>query len=173
MLSRHHVYDPVREPLYAIVPVFNPWRHKSRWKHTERCIKHFCDSGAVVTLIECGFNRRELAFADSGLDGTAANCQVTGGTGREFRHHYIGLHSQTELWIKENLINLAVQHLPFDWQQLCWLDSDVHFLRPNWVGECIHKLQHYSFLQMFSHARDASPTYELMPEGYPHADGPG
>jgi hypothetical protein len=47
----------------------------------------------------------------------------------------------------------------------------VHFLRPNWVGECIHKLQHYSFLQMFSHARDLSPEYEMMPANYPHAEG--
>src|SRR5215469_10156739 len=103
MLSRHHVYDPVREPLYAIVPVFNPWRHKSRWKHTERCVKHFVDSGAVVYLIEAGFNRRELAFADSGLDGLQANCPIQG---PEFKHRYIGLHTRDELWIKENLINL-------------------------------------------------------------------
>jgi hypothetical protein len=45
------------------------------------------------------------------------------------------------------------------------------FLRPNWVGECIHKLQHYSFLQMFSHARDLGPNYEMLPEDYPHANG--
>ena len=66
-----------------------------------------------------------------------------------------------------------VGRLPHDWQQACWLDSDVHFARPNWVGECIHKLQHYSFLQMFSHARDLGPNYEMLPEQYPHADGRG
>jgi len=32
--------DQVREPLYAIVPYFNPWRWKSRVKHTERALKH-------------------------------------------------------------------------------------------------------------------------------------
>jgi hypothetical protein len=164
------VPDAVREPLYAVVPYFNPWRWKSREKHTIRAIKHFVDSGAVVVLVEAAFNRREFAFADSGLDGTPANCAVMGDG---FRHKYIGLRTKDELWLKENLINLAVAQLPYDWQNVCWLDSDVHFLRPNWVGECIHKLQHYAFLQMFSHARDVSPDYEVMPEDYPHADGVG
>src|SRR6266404_6108120 len=164
------VPDAVREPLYAVVPYFNPWRWKSREKHTARAIKHFADSGAVVVLVEAAFNRREFAFADSGLDGAPANCAVMGDG---FRHKYIGLRTRDELWLKENLVNLAVSRLPYDWQQVCWLDSDVHFVRPNWVGECIHKLQHYAFLQMFSHARDVGPDYEVMPEDYPHADGVG
>jgi len=163
------VKDAVREPLYAIVPYFNPWRWKSREKHTERAIKHFIDSGAVVVLVEVGFNRRELTFADSGLNDTPANCNVHGEG--KFRHQYIGLHSKDELWLKENAINVAASRLPYDWQQMCWLDSDVHFLRPNWVGECIHKLQHFGFLQMFSHARDLGPNYEMLSQDYPHSDG--
>jgi hypothetical protein len=71
------------------------------------------------------------------------------------------------------MINIAIRHLPHDWQQVAWLDSDVHFIRPNWVGETIHKLQHYAFVQMFSHARDLRPDYELLPEDYPHANGLG
>lgn len=166
------VPDHVREPLYAVVPYFNPWRWKTREKHTARAIKHFIDSGAVVVLVEAAFNRRAFAFADSGLDGTAANCGVLGSDHR-FKHKYIGLRTKDELWIKENLINIGVSQLPHDWQQVCWLDSDIHFVRPNWVGECIHKLQHYAFLQMFSHARDLAPNYEVLPESYPHADGDG
>jgi hypothetical protein len=158
--------------LYAIVPYFNPWRWKSRVKHTERAVKHFHDSGAVIVLVEIGFNRRELVFADAGLDGKPADCGILG-QDSQFRHRYIGLHTEDELWLKENAINIGIQSLPHHWQQVCWLDGDVHFLRPNWVGECIHKLQHYSFLQMFSQARDLSPTYEMLPNGYKHSSGPG
>lgn len=161
--------DRVNEPLYALVPYFNPWRYKSRVKHTERAIKHFHDSGAVIVLVEVGFNRRDLVFADSGLDGMLASC----GIGGENRHKYIGLHTKDELWLKENAINIGAQALPHNWQQACYLDSDVHFVRPNWVGETIHKLQHYKFVQMFSHARDMGPNYELLPADYPHADGVG
>ena len=164
--------DRVTEPLYAIVPYFNPWRWRSRTKHTERAIKHFHDSGAVIVLVEIAFNRRELVFADSGLNGQQADCGVLGSDPR-LRHQYIPLHTTGELWLKENAINIGVQHLPHDWEQVCWLDSDVHFARPNWVGETIHKLQHYKFVQMFSHARDLGPNYEMLPEGYPHANGMG
>lgn len=166
------VPDAVREPLYCIVPYYNPWRWKSREKHTIRAIKHFADSGGVVVLIEAAFNRREFSFADCGLDGSAAQCGVLG-TDHRFKHRYIGLRTRDELWIKENLINLAVATLPYDWQQVCWLDSDVHFIRPNWVGECIHKLQHYDFLQMFSQAKDIGPNYEELPASYPHSSGSG
>lgn len=162
--------DEVREPLYAIVPLFNPWRHKSRYKHTERAIKHFMDSGAVVILIEAAFGRREPVFADSGLDGLPANCNIHGE--RRFTHKYIQVRTRDEMWLKENLVNVAAARaLPHDWQQVCWLDSDIHFMRPNWVGECIQKLQHYKYLQMFSHAADLSPDYTILPESYPHAQG--
>src|SRR5271166_6161338 len=165
------VPDKVREPLYAIVPYFNPWRWKSREKHTLRAIKHFADSGAVVVLVEVAFNRRDFAFHDCGLEGTLAECGVLG-TGHEYRHKYVSLRTRDELWLKENSINVAVARaLPYDWQQICWLDSDITFLRPNWVGETIHKLQHYDWLQMFSHARDLGPNYEMLPENYPHANG--
>jgi hypothetical protein len=164
--------DQVHEPLYAVVPLQNCWRFRSRWKHTERAIKYFMDSGAVVVLVEAAFNRRDFAFADSGLDGTPVTCDILP-AGHGLKHIYIGLRTKDELWLKENLINTAVARLPHDWKQVCWLDSDVHFLRPNWVGECIHKLQHYAFLQMFSHARDLAPNYEMLPENYPHADGMG
>jgi hypothetical protein len=163
--------DEVREPLYAIVPLHNPWRWKSRWKHTQREIKHFIDSGAIVILVEVAFNRRQHVFADSGLEDTPVNCKILGNDPR-FKHMYIPLESPSELWLKENIINVGVQHIPFhQWQQVCWLDSDIHFVRPNWVGECIHKLQHYSFIQMFSQARDLAPNYEMLSESYPHAAG--
>lgn len=162
--------DVVREPLWCVVPVHNPWRWKSRYRHTDRAIKHFIDSGAVVVLVETAFNRREFVYADSGLHGTVANCGIHG----EFRHQYVPLRSPSELWLKENMINIGVQRIPDpNWEQVAWLDSDVIFARPNWVGETIHKLQHYSFLQMFSQARDLGPNYEMLGVDYPHAQGIG
>ena len=164
--------DNVREPLYAVVPFFNECRWKSRVKHTERAIKHFHDSGAVIILVEASFKRRESFFADSGLDGMLSECKVSGSAG-EFRHKYINLRTTSELWLKENLINIGVQHCPWDWQQVCWLDSDVMFTRPNWVGQIIHQLQHYAFVQPFTHAQDLGPNYELLAHSYPHANGLG
>jgi hypothetical protein len=170
--------DDVREPCYVVVPHFNPYRHKSRVKHTERALKHFHDSGAVIVLVEVGFNRREFVFENSGLDNMPAECDILnslGGAGDpRFRHKYVPLRTESELWLKENAINIGVQRIPDqDWQQVAWLDSDIHFTRPNWVGQIIHQLQHYAFIQPFTHARDLGPNYEMLNEDYPHANGMG
>lgn len=168
--------DSVQEPLHLVVPISNPWRWKSRWKHLERSLKHFIDSGAVVTLVECAFNRRQLVYEDSGLDGTPANCRYHQ---KEYKHRYIGLASASELWLKECMINRGVQDITerdYKWNQVCWVDGDVHFQRPGWCSEAIHKLQHggtgdIAFLQMFSQALDLGPNYEVLPASYPHAQG--
>lgn len=167
--------DQVHEPLYAVVPLFNCWRWKATVKNLQRTLKHLHDSGAVIILVEAGFNRRDLVFADSGLDGTYADCGIMD---KRYQHKYIGLHTKDELWLKENLGNIGFQHAPYDWQNGCMLDGDIHFVRPNWVGECIQKLQHgtnseMAWCQMFSHARDVGPNYELLDEDYPHANGMG
>lgn len=167
--------DKVHEPLQVIIPFQNPRRWKSRVKHAQRAIKHFHDSGATITFVEVALTRRDLIFADSGLDGTPTNCEIVGS---KYKHKYIGLHTRDEWWLKENLINVGVQSLPYDWQQVAWIDADVHFVRPNWVGECIHKLQHgtnseIAFCQMFSQAADLAPNYEILPATYPHAQGIG
>jgi hypothetical protein len=163
--------DVVREPLYTLVPYFNPWRNKSRVKHTERALKHFHDSGCTIVFVETCFGRRESDFETLGLDGTLTNCDILGVS--EFRHKHVVLRTSDEFWHKEDAVNLGVQRaLPHNWQQMCWLDADIQFLRPNWVGECIQKLQHYAFLQPFSDARDVGPNYELLPQGYTHAQGP-
>jgi len=156
--------DVVREPLYAICPYFNPFRNRSRVKHTERALKHFHDSGATIVFVETCFNRRESEFQNLGLDGMLTNCDIIGGKS-EFRHKHIVMRTSDFMWHKEDACNAGVQRaLPHDWQQMCWLDADIQFVRPNWVGECIQQLQHYSFLQMFSDGRDAGPNYELIPK---------
>lgn len=170
--------DSISEPLHVVLPLQNPWRWRSRWKHMERTIKHLIDSGAVVTLVESAFNRRELVFADSGLDGLPATCKYHD---KEYKHRYIGLATASEHWLKEAMLNRGVADVTerdYKWQQIAWVDGDVHFVRPNWVGEAIHKLQHggtsdIAFLQMFSHAADLGPNYEILPPSYPHAQGVG
>lgn len=67
-----------------------------------------------------------------------------------------------ELWYKENLINLGVRHLPFDWEYVAWVDSDIHFQNKNWAEETVEQLQTYDVVQMFSHAIDLGPNGETL-----------
>ena len=146
--------------------IFNPWRWKTREKHTLRAIKHFAKSGAVVILVEAAFNRREFSMADCGLDGTPASCSVLG-SGHDLRHRYIGLRTKDELWLKENLINAGVAHLPDNWQQVCWLDSDVVFARPNWVENASTSFSTTRFCKCSATHATSARINEMLPENYP------
>jgi len=80
------------------------------------------------------------------------------------RHHeltqkdqpnHLQLRLDSEIWVKENLINLGVRYLlPRDWNYLAWVDADVEFRDPNWAQEAMHQLQHFAVIQPWQHCND-------------------
>lgn len=146
-MSFFHRPDKIASKLYVITPVFNPQRYRSRWKLYKEFEKYVLSFGeAHLVTIECSFGeRQEVLVEDQGPN-----------------HTVIYVRTKHELWLKENMINIAIQRLPSDWKYVAWIDGDVKFARPDWVGETIHKLQHHSFVQMFSQAADLSPINEVI-----------
>lgn len=139
--------DLVDEKLYVITPVFNPQRYSRRWELYEKFEKYVLSSNeAHLVTIECAFGNREFVLKQSSSP----------------NHTLIQVRSSQEIWLKENLINLAIQRLPQDWKYVAWIDADINFARPDWVGECIQKLQHYHVIQMFSEAHDLNYNYECI-----------
>lgn len=139
--------DCVRETLYVITPVFNPQRYRSRWKLYKNFEKYVLDSKqAHLVTIECTFGNREKALVQDMGD----------------NHTVLHVRTDHEIWIKENLINLAISRLPSNWKYVAWIDADVVFARPDWVGETIQQLQHNQVVQMFSHAVDLSPDFQIL-----------
>ena len=106
--------------LYVVTPIINPRRYESRYKLYEKFQKMANDSGAVLYTIEAAYGNRPFQITDPS---NPQNIQVR---------------TNTELWHKENLINMAVQRLPSDWEYVAWIDADVSFARPDWVAETIH-----------------------------------
>jgi hypothetical protein len=81
----------------------------------------------------------------------------------------IFLHLKVEtahrIWLKENLINLGVAHLPPDWKVMAWIDADLTFLNPDWAVETLRVLHHapeYDVVQMFERCINLGPTGEPM-----------
>jgi hypothetical protein len=72
------------------------------------------------------------------------------------------LRTSSELWHKENLINIAVSHLLPDWEYVAWIDCDIHFINENWAEETLAELQTYDIVQLFSHAIDMGPKGETL-----------
>lgn len=135
---------PVDAPLYVVTCISNPKRFRSRYDLYRRFKKYVKDSGAILYTIEQGFGEREFEITD------------------EFDPTHIVVRSTSEIWHKENMLNLAIQRLPPDWKYVAWIDADVMFARPDWVYETIHLLQHYDFIQMFSQAIDLDPKYQIL-----------
>lgn len=160
------VTDYVHAPLYVVTVVFNPIRYKSRWKHYERFAAHVKASGAILVTVEAAFGDRHHAL-DAGETQYATPIHGAAPTkATEFHkarstepHQYIRVRTDDEIWLKENLINVGISRLPADWQYVAWVDADVMFTRPNWVGETVQQLQHYKLVQMFSESQDVGPRY--------------
>jgi hypothetical protein len=76
------------------------------------------------------------------------------------------LRTRTELWHKENMLNIAVNRLPADWKYVLFIDADVRFLRPDWLHESVQLLQTWDVLQLFSMAIDVGPPPDLQPVGH-------
>lgn len=139
-----HVH-PVGEPLYVITVITNPQRYYSRYRLYQAFEKMCADAGAILYTVEIALRDRQFEI-----------------TSHDNPHH-VQLRSPSEIWLKECGLNIALSKLPPSWAYVAWVDADLVFSRADWVNETIHQLQSYSIVQMWSHAQDLSPDYDLGP----------
>lgn len=141
-------FDPrlqhLHDKFHVIAVISNPVRFKSRYELYRKFERHVKCAGANLWTVETAFGERPFEVTES----------------RNPRH--IQFRSEDELWHKENMINLAVMRLPFDWKYVAWIDADIMFNNPDWVEETIQQLQHYHFVQMFGTAIDLGPRGEPL-----------
>jgi len=70
--------------------------------------------------------------------------------------------TQNRVWLKENLINVAIGQLPEDWQYVAWIDADLTFLNANWVRDTIKALGKADVVQMWQTAVNFGPNCEAL-----------
>jgi hypothetical protein len=119
-------------------------RYRVRYHLYRQFEKYVNDSGAILYTIEQSFGKREFEVTDAN------------------NPRHIRVTTNSELWHKENLLNLLIQRLPSDWEYVAWIDADVAFARTDWVYETLHLLQQYHILQMFSQASDLAPDHRVL-----------
>jgi hypothetical protein len=127
--------------LHVVAAITNPERYRTRYDLYRRFADHVVKAGARLTTVEAAFGDRVHRISD---DPRVTNIQ---------------LRTSSEIWLKENLINIGISRLPADWEYVAWVDADVAFARPDWAEETVHQLQHFAVVQMFSTAQDLSPSY--------------
>lgn len=163
---------------YVVAVVSNPIRYQRRWHLFREFLDHMKDAGAKVLIVEQAFGRREpqintdwkhmdddtTTFVDvnqNGIDDRFEICPPK----LEHKHNpfHLTVRTNAELWHKENLINIGIQHLTKirpKWKYVAWIDADIIFQRRDIILETAQQLQHYDIVQMFSHVVDMGPMYQ-------------
>lgn len=147
--------------LHVVTTISNPARYASRYALYERFVEQMFRAGVELTTVELTYGERR-----SGVSEILDRLADLYGRGKERRH--IRLHSRSELWHKENLIDIGMASLPEDARYLAWIDADITFQRPDWAVETVERLQQADIVQLFSHAVDLAPDHQLAPP-YRHA----
>ena len=126
--------------LYVITVISNPAMFSRRYQlFNEFCERMKNEKNVVLITVELQQGNRPF-FTDA----------------------TIKLRTEYELWHKENLINIAVKHLPEDWEYMAWIDADIEFQNKNWVSDTINQLQTYKIVQLFSHCIDLGIKNETL-----------
>ncbi len=150
MQQHPHWREPQDHPLHpsklhVLIPISNPARFKIRPQLCREFLARMEQRyGCTVWLIEAATGDRNYEVAEP-----------------EHPRH-IRVRCDHLLWIKEAMLQAALRHLPPDAEYVAWLDSDIEFVRADWVTETLHQLQIYDVVQMFSHAVDLGPDHEIM-----------
>jgi hypothetical protein len=101
----------------VITVVFNPIKYRSRYELYHKFDEHMTRSGVVLLTVECIFDvDEELGLPKQKFEITRSN---------DPRH--LQVKAPSVLWLKENLINIAVKRLPLYIEYIAWLDADIEF----------------------------------------------
>src|SRR3989304_3391293 len=135
----------LHDKLFVVTVIFDPLRFRSRYWNFELFQKHIENSGAILYTAEIALGRREFEITSPDNP----------------RHLQLRVDGDIqEIWLKENALNILISRLPPEANYIAWIDADIKFARPDFAQETIQLLQHYDFLQMFSHGQDLGVNYE-------------
>lgn len=132
--------------LYVIGVISNPARFHSRYRLAREFIKRMENTPNVQLCMV------EAALGDRHHEVTSKD-----------NPWHLQVRTKSEIWIKENMINLGVKHLlPKDWKYVAWVDCDVEFDNKHWALDTIHALQHYPIVQPWQTSINLGPNGECQ-----------
>jgi hypothetical protein len=132
--------------LYVVTVISNPLLWKSRILLAEKAIESWLEEPNVkITVVECVYGNRDYQ-----LDYLSADDKIK----------HVPVRAKTLLWIKENLLNIGLQHLSHDAKYIVALDADILYRRSGWAKDIINELEIYPVIQPWSHCYDLGPNGE-------------
>jgi hypothetical protein len=145
-MHHHHKHQQMQDlkNLWIITVINNPVRYSIRYKLFQQFKTYIENAGANLLIVECALGTRPFEVTETN------------------NPYHIQLRTTDMLWHKENMINIGISHLPDDWKYVAWIDSDIQFMRTDWLEETVHQLQHYKVIQLFQNAIDLGPNGEVL-----------
>lgn len=123
------------DPLYVIIPYFNYCHYRCRKELFLEFFERIKDNPRIRIIVCEATESGQLPELPNKLPGVFAHIHVT---------------TKDQIWVKESLINIAVNRLPSHWKYIAWLDCDIQFADAHWVENTIERLNKYDVVQMFS-----------------------
>lgn len=132
--------DPIEKKLNVIAVISNPCLYAKRYILLKEFVKRIEEEETNVNLfiVELIYGNQKFIITD-----------------KKNKNH-LQIHTQTPVWHKENMVNLAVKKLlPRDWKAFAWIDADIEFDSNTWVLDTLKILNgSKDIVQLFSHAVD-------------------
>jgi hypothetical protein len=123
------------ETLHIIIPFFNFSNSKIRIQNLKRTLNSLKSFENIHVVIVNGSYQGQSLENEEFI--------------KDDKLSYLKYDLPSILWVKENLINLAIESLQINWKYVCWIDSDILFLNPNWVEETINSLKVNDVVQLY------------------------
>lgn len=151
----HHRHPDPHKPsadlshFYVVTPITNSARYKRRYELYWRFAEMIESTGVKLITVEQAFGHRPFMVTEPG------------------NPYHIQVRSHEELWLKENMINIGIQHilrLDPDAREVAWIDADCFPMIPciEWLEEIWHALQHYEFVQCWEWLLNLGPQNEPL-----------
>ena len=158
-----YLHKPIKQnadlsQFWVITCISNPERFKRRFELFWR-FKELCDHAKVKLItVEQAFGNRDFLIT------------------KPDNLYDLQVRSESQIWLKENLINLGVKHAQHvaaqtgqKVREVAWIDADCRPARTpeDWFKETWHQLQHYDFVQMWEQMIDLDINHNVIGRAQP------
>lgn len=135
-----------KDKLYVIAAISNPKEYKRRYELALKFIDHITTFNIELTVVECQLGQRPFHIPISETS----------------KYNVVRVRNNSEIWLKENLINIGIKSLPSDAKYVAWIDADLEFENANWVDQTIESLKRHHFVQLFRTCSDLGPDRSVL-----------
>jgi hypothetical protein len=134
----------MQENLHVVVGYSNFQRWDSRKILFDKFANNILNQNVNLHVVECAYGDKPFEISSN------TNFQV------------IHVRARSRVWIKENLWNIGVQHLPHNWKYVVGCDADIIFRRNTWTLDTAHKLEEYEIVYPWDTCLDLGPDGEVI-----------